>query len=234
MRVKIVKKRALIIIPAYNEEDNIKDTVSNVKYMNNFDYIVVNDGSKDKTQEILDSNNFNHLDLPINLGIGGAMQTGYKYALKNDYDYAIQLDADGQHNPKDLAKLIDEIDINHFDMVIGSRFIEKTDYRGSLTRRVGIYYFYKLIHILTGKKVTDPTSGYRVVNKKIIKEFSNYYPQDYPEVEVVVDLAKKGYNIHETRVDMNSRQGGTSSITPLKSIYYMIKVTFFSVIRKVF
>ncbi|KGJ85111.1 glycosyltransferase family 2 protein [Priestia megaterium] len=230
----MVKKRALIIIPAYNEEDNIKDTVSNVKYMNNFDYIVVNDGSKDKTQEILDSNNFNHLDLPINLGIGGAMQTGYKYALKNDYDYAIQLDADGQHNPKDLAKLIDEIDINHFDMVIGSRFIEKTDYRGSLTRRVGIYYFYKLIHILTGKKVTDPTSGYRVVNKKIIKEFSNYYPQDYPEVEVVVDLAKKGYNIHETRVDMNSRQGGTSSITPLKSIYYMIKVTFFSVIRKVF
>ncbi|AJI23010.1 glycosyltransferase family 2 protein [Priestia megaterium] len=229
-----MKKRALIIIPAYNEEDNIKDTVSNVKYMNNFDYIVVNDGSKDKTQEILDSNNFNHLDLPINLGIGGAMQTGYKYALKNDYDYAIQLDADGQHNPKDLAKLIDEIDINHFDMVIGSRFIEKTDYRGSLTRRVGIYYFYKLIHILTGKKVTDPTSGYRVVNKKIIKEFSNYYPQDYPEVEVVVDLAKKGYNIHETRVDMNSRQGGTSSITPLKSIYYMIKVTFFSVIRKVF
>lgn len=147
-----MKKRALIIIPAYNEEDNIKDTVSNVKYMNNFDYIVVNDGSKDKTQEILDSNNFNHLDLPINLGIGGAMQTGYKYALKNDYDYAIQLDADGQHNPKDLAKLIDEIDINHFDMVIGSRFIEKTDYRGSLTRRVGIYYFYKLIHILTGKK----------------------------------------------------------------------------------
>ncbi|GAB1809597.1 glycosyltransferase family 2 protein [Priestia megaterium] len=229
-----MKKRALIIIPAYNEEDNIEDTVSNVKRMNNFDYIVVNDGSKDKTQEILNSNNFNHLDLPINLGIGGAMQTGYKYALKNDYDYAIQLDADGQHNPKDLAKLIDEIDINHFDMVIGSRFIEKTDYRGSLTRRVGIYYFYKLIHILTGKKVTDPTSGYRVVNKKIIKEFSNYYPQDYPEVEVVVDLAKKGYNIHETRVDMNSRQGGTSSITPLKSIYYMIKVTFFSVIRKVF
>ncbi|MEK4756021.1 glycosyltransferase family 2 protein [Priestia sp. FSL R5-0597] len=229
-----MKKRALIIIPAYNEEDNIIDTVSNVKRMNNFDYIVVNDGSKDKTQEILNSNNFNHLDLPINLGIGGAMQTGYKYALKNDYDYAIQLDADGQHNPKDLVKLIDEIDINHFDMVIGSRFIEKTDYRGSLTRRVGIYYFYKLIHILTGKKVTDPTSGYRVVNKKIIKEFSNYYPQDYPEVEVVVDLAKKGYNIHETRVDMNSRQGGTSSITPLKSIYYMIKVTFFSVIRKVF
>lgn len=147
-----MKKRALIIIPAYNEEDNIIDTVSNVKRMNNFDYIVVNDGSKDKTQEILNSNNFNHLDLPINLGIGGAMQTGYKYALKNDYDYAIQLDADGQHNPKDLVKLIDEIDINHFDMVIGSRFIEKTDYRGSLTRRVGIYYFYKLIHILTGKK----------------------------------------------------------------------------------
>lgn len=120
-----MKKRALIIIPAYNEEDNIIDTVSNVKRMNNFDYIVVNDGSKDKTQEILNSNNFNHLDLPINLGIGGAMQTGYKYALKNDYDYAIQLDADGQHNPKDLVKLIDEIDINHFDMVIGSRFIEK-------------------------------------------------------------------------------------------------------------
>ncbi|GAB1773418.1 glycosyltransferase family 2 protein [Priestia aryabhattai] len=229
-----MSEKALIIIPAFNEEDNIEDTVSNVKLLGGIDYVVVNDGSKDNTGKILKENNFNHLDLPVNLGIGGAMQTGYKYALLNDYDYAIQLDADGQHNPKDLEKLINEIQNRDYDMVIGSRFVEKTAYKGTLTRRIGIYYFYKLIQILTGKKVTDPTSGYRIVNKKIIREFSNYYPQDYPEVEVVVDLAKRGYKITEIRVDMNSRQGGVSSITPIKSIYYMIKVTFFSLVRKVF
>lgn len=232
--MKVLTKRSLIIIPAFNEEASITDTVKSVEALKEFDYIVINDGSKDKTLEILEKNQFNYLDLPVNLGIGGAMQTGYKYALRNNYDYAIQLDADGQHNPKDLKKLIDEIETKNYDMVIGSRFVEKTAYKGSFIRRLGIFYFYKLIHVLTGNKVTDPTSGYRIVNKKIIKEFSEYYPQDYPEVEVVVDLAKKGYKINEIRVDMNARQGGVSSITPIKSIYYMIKVTYFSLVRKVF
>lgn len=232
--MNVLTNKALIIIPAYNEEASIEDTVTSVKTIEGFDYIVVNDGSKDQTLQILEKNKFNYLDLPVNLGIGGAMQTGYKYALRNNYDYAIQLDADGQHDPKDLEKLIKEIHTNNYDMVIGSRFVEKTAYKGSFTRRVGIFYFYKLIHLLTGNRVTDPTSGYRIVNNKIINEFSNYYPQDYPEVEVVVDLAKKGYKINEVRVDMNSRQGGVSSITPMKSIYYMIKVTYFSLVRKVF
>ncbi|MDQ0161898.1 glycosyltransferase involved in cell wall biosynthesis [Bacillus alveayuensis] len=202
--------------------------------LKDYDYIVVNDGSSDRTKDILEENNFNYLDLPINLGIGGAMQAGYKYALRNNYDYAIQLDADGQHDPDDLKILVNTIKNSEYDMVIGSRFIEKTNYKGSFFRRVGIYYFYLMIKALTGVKVTDPTSGYRIVNKRIIKEFAKRYPQDYPEVEVVVDLAKKKYKIKEVKVEMKSRQGGNSSITPIKSIYYMTKVSFFSLIRRVF
>ena len=202
--------------------------------MDGYDYIVINDGSCDNTPNILDKYNFNHLDLPINLGIGGAMQAGYKYALKNNYKYAIQLDADGQHDPADLKLLIETIENSDYDMVIGSRFVEKTNYKGSILRRIGIYYFYWVIKLLTGIKVTDPTSGYRVVNQNIIKEFANNYPQDYPEVEVIVSLAKKKYKIKEIKVEMKSRQGGNSSITPSTSIYYMLKVTLFSFIRKVF
>lgn len=197
------------------------------------DYIIVNDGSTDKTGELLDKNEFNHIDLPINLGIGGAMQTGYRYALDHGYDYAIQLDADGQHNPSDLVNLIDEIKKTDYDMIIGSRFVEKSEYKGSLSRRIGIYYFYRVIHLLTKLKITDPTSGYRIVNRKVIESFSKYYPSDYPEVEVLVNLARKNFKIKEIKVEMNQRQGGKSSITPKKSIYYMFKVTYISLVRSV-
>lgn len=226
--------KVIVIIPAYNEEDSIEQTVRNIKAATNIDYIVVNDGSKDRTRELLDKNKFNHIDLPINLGIGGAMQTGYQYALDHNYDYAIQLDADGQHNPADLMNLIDEIRTTDNDMVIGSRFVEQSAYKGTLSRRVGIYYFYRFIHLLTKMKITDPTSGYRIVNRKIIESFSKYYPTDYPEVEVLVNLARKNYKIKEIKVEMNQRQGGKSSITPKKSIYYMFKVTYISLVRSVF
>lgn len=227
-------EKVLVIIPAYNEEEAIYSTISNLANTKEFDYIVVNDGSTDGTKAILDKYNINHLDLPINLGIGGAMQTGYKYALRNKYDYAIQLDADGQHDPSEIGHLIKEIKTSKYDMIIGSRFVEESGYKGSKARRAGIYYFYYMLKLLTGIKVTDPTSGYRIVNKKIIEEFAKRYPVDYPEVEVIVDLTKKNYKIKELKVEMKNRQGGVSSITPLKSIYYMIKVSFFSLIRRVF
>lgn len=183
--------KVLIIIPAYNEEDSIYNTVKKLVETCKYDYVVINDGSTDGTRRILEENNLNYIDLPINLGIGGAMQTGYKYALKHGYEYAIQLDADGQHDPDDLEKLVAEIERSQYDMVIGSRFIEKTNYKGSLMRRIGILYFYYLLLFISRIKITDPTSGYRIVNRKIIKEFSKYYPVDYPEVEVLVKLAQK-------------------------------------------
>ncbi|MCH1625099.1 glycosyltransferase family 2 protein [Ferdinandcohnia quinoae] len=226
--------KVLIIIPAYNEEETIYNTVTSLLYSCTYDYLIVNDGSNDRTSEILKKNNLNHVSLTVNLGIGGAMQTGYKYALRHGYDYAIQLDADGQHDPRDLEKLVSEMKRSKSDMVIGSRFIEKTAYKGSFMRRFGIYYFYYMLRMIAGIKVMDPTSGYRIVNAKIIKEFATYYPIDFPEVEVLVRLASKKYIIKEVKVDMNARQGGKSSITPFKSIYYMTKVTFFSIIRSVF
>ncbi|MFB4167185.1 glycosyltransferase family 2 protein [Virgibacillus sp. JSM 102003] len=223
----------LVIIPAYNEEKSIFQTVTKLRNYNDYDYIVINDGSKDSTEAILHHNELPYINLPVNLGIGGAMQTGFRYARKKGYKYAIQLDADGQHDPNDLQMLVDAIQLGNQDMIIGSRFVEKSQYKGSSVRRVGIYYFYYLILFLTGNKITDPTSGYRIINKEIIKEFANYYPVDYPEVEVLVDLAKKKFSVKEIKVEMNNRQGGTSSITPVKSIYYMIKVSFFSLIRRV-
>lgn len=226
--------KVMVIIPAYNEEDSIVQTVENIKAVTQVDYIVVNDGSMDRTRELLDQHEYNHIDLPINLGIGGAMQTGYRYAREHDYDYAIQLDADGQHNPADLMNLINEIMETNYDMIIGSRFVEQSAYKGSLPRRIGIYYFYRFIHLLTRLRITDPTSGYRIVNREIIDSFSKYYPTDYPEVEVLVNLARKNYKIKEIKVEMNQRQGGKSSITPKKSIYYMFKVTYISLVRSVF
>lgn len=226
-----MSRRVLIIIPAYNEESNILNTVQEIKKYTKYDYIVINDGSTDRTLELLRSHNIRHINLPLNLGIGGAMQTGYKYANRQGYDYAIQLDADGQHNPSEIHLLVKEISQNGYDMVIGSRFLEETAYRGKLSRRIGILYFYYLLKLIAGIKVKDPTSGYRIVNKRVIDYFAKDYPVDYPEVEVLVKLARKNCSIREIKAEMNARQGGISSISNLKGVYYMIKVTFFSLIR---
>lgn len=229
-----MKSHVLIIIPAYNEEQSILKTVTLLKQSTHYDYIVINDGSTDSTQSILQQENIESITLPINLGIGGAMQTGYKYAKRHGYEYAIQLDADGQHNPSDLHLLVSTIQDTDADMVIGSRFFEKTNYRGAVSRRAGIFYFYALLKLIAGISITDPTSGYRIVNKRVIEQFAKEYPVDYPEVEVLAKLAKKGFHIQEVKVEMNNRQGGTSSITNVKAFYYMIKVTFFSIIRSIF
>lgn len=220
----------LIIVPAYNEEQAILKTVDQLKKLN-YDFVVINDGSSDRTGELLRRHHVPHISLPVNLGIGGAVQTGYQYAEHKGCDYAIQLDADGQHNPEDLQHLIEEMRRLEADMLIGSRFLEKTNYKGDLSRRIGILYFDYLLRLIAGIRVTDPTSGYRIVNRRVIKWFAKDYPVDYPEVEVLVKLARKGYKIRETKVEMNARQGGVSSINARKSIYYMAKVTFLSLIR---
>lgn len=219
--------KTLLIIPAYNEEKNIENTIKKILDLHNpdIDYIIINDGSTDNTLEILENNHFNYLNLPANLGIGGAVQTGYKYALYNNYDIAIQFDGDGQHNVEYISQLIQQVEAGN-DLVIGSRFLDNlTGFKSTKTRRVGIKLLSNLIKLCTGKKITDPTSGFRACNKKIIELFSMNYPYDYPEPDTIVKVIKKGFNVKEIPVIMNEREQGKSSINMLKSVYYMIKVS---------
>lgn len=218
--------KILIIIPAYNEEKNIYKVIKSIQEIEPLvDILVINDGSKDNTSFEANKAGAKVINLPFNLGIGGAVQTGYKYALYNNYDYAIQIDGDGQHNAEYIKDIISKLESGHFDMVIGSRFLNNTNYKPSFFRKIGIGYFSKLISKVIGQEVTDTTSGYRGINKKVIKIFSEYYPTDYPEPETIIYLKKRNIKIGEVPVIMNYRQGGKSSITPIKSIYYMIKVT---------
>lgn len=225
--------KKLIIIPAYNESENIKGTVENIKAnAPDFDYVVINDCSTDNTLDILKSHNYNYVSLPINLGIGGAVQTGYKYAKEFDYDVAVQVDGDGQHDPVFLNYMADYLQEHELDMVIGSRFIDKEGFQSSFMRRVGINYFTGLIRLLTGKKITDPTSGLRMAGKKVINLFADNYPVDYPEPETAVTAINNGMKIEEIPVIMKERQGGVSSITLKKSVYYMVKVTLAIIIER--
>ena len=221
--------KTLIIIPAYNEELNIENTINKLKKYNNsskdvVDYIIINDGSTDKTKEICKKNDFNVINLINNLGIGGAVQTGYKYALENNYDIAIQFDGDGQHDEKYIKNLIEEIN-KGADFVIGSRFISNlSKFKSSGTRRLGIKILSLLIKICTGKKIYDPTSGFRAADKEVIKLFASHYPTEYPEPESTAGLIKRGLKVKEIPVEMHEREFGESSIKPLKSIYYMFSV----------
>lgn len=225
--------RVLVCIPAYNEESNICNVLQDIaKNAPNIDYIVINDCSTDATKSVLMDENVNYLDLPVNLGIGGGVQAGYLYALEHGYDIAIQFDGDGQHDAAYIKDLIAPIESGQADVVIGSRFIQKEGFQSSFMRRIGIKFLSKLIYILCGVQVSDVTSGMRAVNKKMIREFSNNYAQDYPEPEAILASGLLGARIVEVPVRMHERQNGVSSINTLKSIYYMIKVTLALVIRR--
>lgn len=226
--------KKLIIIPAYNEAENIVKTVEQIKTKApDFDYIIINDCSVDKTLSICREHNYNVINLPINLGIGGAVQTGYLYAYENDYDLAVQVDGDGQHDPEFLKEMSKYFENSNVDMVIGSRFIEKNGFQSSKIRRIGISFFSILIKLLTGKVITDPTSGLRMVGKKGIELFARDYPKDYPEPETIVAMLKRNCNIIEIPVIMREREGGVSSISMKKSVYYMVKVTMAILIEKI-
>ena len=222
--------KILVIVPAYNEEESIINTINNIKNYKkckkfSIDYIVINDGSTDRTKDLLVANNINFIDLPYNLGIGAAVQTGYKYASYNDYDIAIQFDGDGQHDVNYIEKLIDPIIQNDVDIVIGSRFIDNTsDFKSTKVRQVGINIISFLIKILSGKKMMDVTSGFRAVNKKVIEIFARNYPYDFPEPITNYALIKNDFKFKEVGVSMHKRVGGTSSIKFIGSIYYMFNV----------
>lgn len=226
--------KKLIIIPAYNEEANIEKTVTAIKKnAQEFDYIIINDCSTDNTKTICEKNNYNVVNLPINLGIGGAVQTGYRYAYEHNYDVAVQVDGDGQHNPEFLISMAEYLMKYKLDMVIGSRFIEKKGFQSSYARRMGIKFFTGLIYLVTGKKITDPTSGLRMVGRNAMNLFAHDYPRDYPEPESVVAILRRNMKVQEIPVIMKERDGGVSSISLKKSIYYMIKVPLAILIERI-
>lgn len=224
--------KILLIIPAYNEESNILNVYNDINKYNSskknikVDYVVINDCSSDNTLKMLKENKINHINLISNLGIGGAVQTGYKYALINNYDIAIQFDGDGQHDVNYIEELCKPILDKKSNISVGSRYLdEKTSkFKSSFMRRLGKNIISIIIKIFNGIKITDPTSGFRAVDKNVIRLFSEDYPTDYPEPESIVNVVKSGYKIVEVPVSMNEREEGKSSITPLKSTHYMIKV----------
>ncbi|MDR7091076.1 MULTISPECIES: glycosyltransferase family 2 protein [Cellvibrio] len=222
-----MRERILIIIPAYNEEKNIRKVVQSLQDTNSgYECLVINDGSKDNTQREAEANGLaTVIELPSNLGIGGAVQTGFKYALYQNYDYAIQFDGDGQHLASEIPKILSPLQHNDYDVCIGSRFIEKTlGFQSTFMRRIGIRIFEIMNILLIKKRITDSTSGFRAYNKQAIAFLANNYPTDYPEPETVILLGKNDFRIREVSVEMVERQGGESSISGLKSAHYMIKV----------
>lgn len=226
--------KVLIIIPAYNEEKNIEKVVDNI--VNNFpeyDYVVVNDGSRDGTRDVCKARGYEFLNLSINLGIGGAVQTGYKYARDKGYDVAVQIDGDGQHDIAYLAEMLPFLESGEADIVIGSRFIDKEGFQSSAARRTGIKLLSSLIFLCTGKRIKDVTSGFRAVNKRFINIYAQYYPIDYPEPEAIVAAVMNRGKIKEYPVIMREREAGKSSINFVKSIYYMIKVSLAIIICRI-
>ena len=217
--------RTLIIVPCYNEQETIVSLYREICEKTPYDAIVVNDCSTDNSRVILQQESIPYIDLPLNLGIGGAVQAGYRYAIRNGYDIAVQVDGDGQHDPEQVQLITKPIEQGKADLVIGSRFIEKTGFQSSTMRRVGISFFRMLIYCLSGKRVTDATSGFRAANRKATKIFSRYYAMDYPEPESNMLAIRNKLRVHEVPVTMHERQGGVSSIKALQPIYYMIKVS---------
>lgn len=229
-------KKVLIIIPAYNEQDNIFKTYNSIIEYNknnneNYDVIVINDGSVDLTGTICDNNKIPVIHLIQNLGIGGAVQTGYKYAYENNYDIAVQFDGDGQHDINYVKTIISPIIEEKADLVIGSRFVKKElkTFKSTFTRRIGINLISFLIKSITNKKIYDTTSGFRACNKSIIKYFAKNYPTEYPEPITTVEVIKMGYKVLELPVEMKERENGKSSIHAWKNFYYMFNV-FLSII----
>jgi len=218
--------KVLAIVPALNEAENIGSVVRNLKDSSPWlDVLVIDDGSTDKTEEVARTHGAKVISLPVNLGIGGAVQTGFLYAMKNHYDVALQVDGDGQHRAEEIKKLVEPIFLGEADVTIGSRFFAKTAYKSSWSRRLGIYLLSKTIQFVVGKKYKDPTSGFRAYNKKSLRVVSIHYSTDYPEPDSIVTLVRNGLRVKELSVEMDPRLSGRSSITPFKSGYYMFKVS---------
>jgi glycosyltransferase involved in cell wall biosynthesis len=216
----------IAIVPAFNEERNVGRVIDEIRAFDpDFEIVVVDDGSTDRTAEVAAEHGAIVLRLPFNLGIGGAVQTGYHYALEHGFELAVQIDGDGQHDPTQLDKLLAPLLADEADVVVGSRFAEGGKYAAGRSRRLGIRLFAALVSALCRQHLTDTTSGFRAVNRKGICLFAADYPHDYPEVEAIVMAVRQRLRLREVAVSMRVREAGHSSITPLRSAYYVIKVT---------
>jgi glycosyltransferase involved in cell wall biosynthesis len=217
--------KRIAIVPALNEEVTVGRVIDEIRGFDpGFDIVVVDDGSTDRTAGVAADRGAHVLRLPFNLGIGGAMQTGYRFAFEQGHDVAVQIDGDGQHDPSQLPAILAPVLSGEVDVCVGSRFTGTGGYRSSFARRVGIKIFARVVSAVVRQKVTDTTSGFRAVNRKGIALFAADYPHDYPEVEATVLLVKHKLRLMEVPVEMRERGGGASSITALRSIYYMTKV----------
>lgn len=229
--------KTLIIIPAFNEEESLPGVIDDLRaHLPEVDVIVVNDGSRDRTAEVATEAGASVLNLPYNLGIGGAVQTGYRFARDYGYDIAVQFDGDGQHLAREIGKLFKPLVERRADIVVGSRFLNPGTYRAPFFRKIGIWIFSCTLTSIIGAPVTDTTSGFRASNRRAINFFARTYPEDYPEVESLVLLHRAGMTIAEVAVKMRERRAGKSSITPIRSVYYMIKVllaVFIDLLKKV-
>jgi glycosyltransferase involved in cell wall biosynthesis len=217
--------RRIAIVPAYNEAGNIGRVVDELRaYDARLEVVVVSDGSVDRTAEVAAEHGAHVVRLPFNLGIGGAVQTGFRYAWENGYDLAVRLDGDGQHDPAELPKVLEPVLAGTADIVVGSRFVGDRSYRSSAARRVGIRLLAVIVSAIARQRVTDTTSGFQALNRKALALFAADYPHDYPEVEGMVMTIKHKLRLQEVPVRMREREHGQSSITALRSIYYMAKV----------
>jgi glycosyltransferase involved in cell wall biosynthesis len=222
---RLAELKRLAIVPAYNEEASIGRVIDEIRALEPvFDVVVVDDGSVDRTASVASEHGAQVLRLPFNLGIGGAMQTGYRFALEQGYDLAVQIDGDGQHDPRELPKILEPVLEGRADLVVGSRFGRDGEFRSSPVRRIGIRLFAGVVSAVVGQRVTDTTSGFRAVNRRGIALFAADYPHDYPEVEATVMCVKHKLRLAEVPVRMRERTGGQSSITAFRSVYYMAKV----------
>lgn len=220
-----MNKRIAVIIPAYNEEKTVGEVVRGVNALGQgFDAVVINDNSRDRTAQSAEAAGATVIELPYNLGIGGAVQTGFKYAVMNGYDGCVQVDGDGQHPPEEIAKLVEPLFVDGYDMVIGSRFIGRTDYRVPFMRALGIKIISVFLKVVCGMTVKDTTSGFRALNRQAMAFFATDYPQDYPEPESLLFAYKKKFKVMEVSIRMKDREHGISSITPFRAAYYMCKV----------
>ncbi|MBI4682554.1 MAG: glycosyltransferase family 2 protein [Nitrospirae bacterium] len=216
--------KILVVIPAYNESENISDVIDDLRQdFPQGDSLIINDGSEDETSSVARSLDCRVIDLPYNIGIGGSVQTGIIYAIRENFDVVVQFDGDGQHIAMEIEKILAPVS-EGADIVIGSRFLGGNRYTSSIIRKMGITIFARIMSLICGQKLTDTTSGFRAYGRKAIDLFSDYYPEDYPEVEALILAHKNNLIIREVPAAMRQRIKGKSSITPLRSIYYMVKV----------
>ncbi len=217
--------RSIAIVPAYNEAESLGSVLEEIRTADpELEVVVVNDGSTDATASVAAAAGVAVVTLPFNVGIGGAVQTGYQYALEQGFELAIQVDGDGQHDPHEIGQIIGPILEGRADLVVGTRFVKGGGYRGTRLRRVGIRLFATVVSLMVRQRVSDTTSGFRAVSRKALRLFAAEYPHDYPEVESIVLLSRHGLRMLEVPVQMRVRETGNSSITALRAAYYMIKV----------